>query len=559
MLCPSASNNKGSELIMRYKNTSIRYSYLHFLSLFILVMLLTSITPAQFDKLIFKKDLSLGIENKKIQALGDQNGDGYDDFLIYVCNTKNSYVFFGGNPIDTIPKFTISGGWISFDLLDINNDGHKDLVFITDESYPNRKIKVYYGGPLLDTIPDLVFSPPPGAMNNFGFNSMVLNDFNGDERSELVIYDPFLPYSTQKFPGVLYFYNTKSTFDTIPQYILMGDSANSIRIYQISSSGDVDGDGKTDFTLFGYQTINGKPNYFRRFYLGNSNFGLTPAVTYYQDEHSFNTEYMHITSDLNKDDKSEIVIEDYGFYPYYYYDAILKGGFPIDTIPKWGLNTQNLGINVEVTELGDVNGDGFPDFIGKAFTPGNYAILKLWLGGRNVHTVSDMTWQGKDCIWSDGGFGLIFGAVGDVNGDGIDDIAIGSVTCVGSLGCTPGTIFIFSGDTSVHADTISAIKNEKTTSPSYYELYDPYPNPFNPETIISYRLAVPGSVSLKIFDILGREIAVLIKEEKSSGKYQFIFNASRYNLPSGLYLLEFLVHQNNNIIYKGSKKLNYLK
>jgi hypothetical protein len=63
-----------------------------------------------------------------------------------------------------------------------------------------------------------------------------------------------------------------------------------------------------------------------------------------------------------------------------------------------------------------------------------------------------------------------------------------------------------------------------------------YPNPFNPSTIIEYSIPKRSFVTLKVFDILGREIISLVNEEKPSGKYRFEFNA--HNLSSGLYFYQ---------------------
>jgi Zn-dependent metalloprotease len=61
-----------------------------------------------------------------------------------------------------------------------------------------------------------------------------------------------------------------------------------------------------------------------------------------------------------------------------------------------------------------------------------------------------------------------------------------------------------------------------------------YPNPFNPSTVISYQLSAVSYVTLKVYDILGREVAVLADKEFTAGKYEFEFDAS--NLPSGTYI-----------------------
>ena len=61
-----------------------------------------------------------------------------------------------------------------------------------------------------------------------------------------------------------------------------------------------------------------------------------------------------------------------------------------------------------------------------------------------------------------------------------------------------------------------------------------YPNPFNPTTKINYSTKEKGNVELKIFDLLGSEIATLVNEEKTPGNYEVFFDAS--NLSSGVYL-----------------------
>ncbi|MCK9424467.1 MAG: T9SS type A sorting domain-containing protein [Ignavibacteriaceae bacterium] len=69
--------------------------------------------------------------------------------------------------------------------------------------------------------------------------------------------------------------------------------------------------------------------------------------------------------------------------------------------------------------------------------------------------------------------------------------------------------------------------------PNNFELSQNYPNPFNPTTKINYQLAKNSFVSMKIFDLLGNEITVLVNEEQVAGNYQITFDGSR--LSSGVY------------------------
>jgi hypothetical protein len=66
-----------------------------------------------------------------------------------------------------------------------------------------------------------------------------------------------------------------------------------------------------------------------------------------------------------------------------------------------------------------------------------------------------------------------------------------------------------------------------------YKLNQNYPNPFNPTTTISYQIPVENHVTLKIYDVLGAEVATLINAKQAAGSYDVTFNAS--NLASGIY------------------------
>jgi len=71
-------------------------------------------------------------------------------------------------------------------------------------------------------------------------------------------------------------------------------------------------------------------------------------------------------------------------------------------------------------------------------------------------------------------------------------------------------------------------------APTIFTLEQNYPNPFNPSTVISYQLPVGGNAIIKVYDILGNEVATLVNEQKPAGSYNVTFDAS--TLPSGIYM-----------------------
>ena len=68
-----------------------------------------------------------------------------------------------------------------------------------------------------------------------------------------------------------------------------------------------------------------------------------------------------------------------------------------------------------------------------------------------------------------------------------------------------------------------------------YELFQNYPNPFNPSTVFSWQLAVGSHVTLKIYDVLGNEIATLVNEEQKAGTHNYEFEMRNYELSGGVY------------------------
>ncbi|HVO73270.1 MAG TPA: T9SS type A sorting domain-containing protein [Ignavibacteriaceae bacterium] len=83
-------------------------------------------------------------------------------------------------------------------------------------------------------------------------------------------------------------------------------------------------------------------------------------------------------------------------------------------------------------------------------------------------------------------------------------------------------------------NVVSSVDEKTPAAITEFKLNQNYPNPFNPETKISYSIPVEEFVTIKVYDILGREVAALVNKEESAGNHEINFNAS--SLSSGTYI-----------------------
>jgi hypothetical protein len=104
---------------------------------------------------------------------------------------------------------------------------------------------------------------------------------------------------------------------------------------------------------------------------------------------------------------------------------------------------------------------------------------------------------------------------------------------------------------------VIGVSNKNHILPEKYSLSQNYPNPFNPTTIIKFRIKDSRFVTLKVFNILGKEIATLVNEKLQPGTYEIPFSINRfpdYQLPSGVYFYKITAGNFSN-----TKKMILLK
>jgi hypothetical protein len=143
-------------------------------------------------------------------------------------------------------------------------------------------------------------------------------------------------------------------------------------------------------------------------------------------------------------------------------------------------------------------------------------------GGISANRVA--RWNGA--VWAPLGTGLNDG-VWSLAVIGSDIYAGGVFTQAGSVSTNYIAKYSCSGSTPVGEDKTENIE------PDNFRLEQNYPNPFNPTSTIRYDVPSATFVKISVYDILGREIRVLVNEQKNPGRYEIVFDAK--DLASGLY------------------------
>jgi hypothetical protein len=135
----------------------------------------------------------------------------------------------------------------------------------------------------------------------------------------------------------------------------------------------------------------------------------------------------------------------------------------------------------------------------------------------------------------------------------LQDIMPSTKIDLGGIGL--GTQFI-PGSKKILLSQNSTGVNETETKINEFKLYQNFPNPFNPSTIIKYSLSNNSNVTLKVYNILGKEVATLVDKEQNAGKYQIEFNPSllKTGLSTGVYF-----YRLSTGTASITKKLIYLK
>ncbi|HSL87864.1 MAG TPA: FG-GAP-like repeat-containing protein, partial [Ignavibacteriaceae bacterium] len=481
-----------------------------------IVLLLTTITINAQNPVVLQPWMQVeGTYNG--QKLGSSVGFAGkigDSTIITASDVNGINMYHIKTPDNTVPRFFFPG--VDCSLGDFNGDGIQDLLA------NGNPTKIYLGisEGVFDTIPFFVKHQEPDG-DTFG-RRVAIGKINGDLFDDLVITDDFYPNGLGN--GRVYIFFGGIDMDTIPNFLLDGYIRS--RLGFNITTGDLNNDGYDDIIVKG-RDFNAPTSLDRFPYIKIFLGGNTIDTTAWKYLKGTRTNSFGLSCfDVNGDGVKDLLWTNYSSTDsmnsvYIHYSV----NNDVDTLPSlillnsWAQN---------VTNAGDMNGDGYDDILisSNGSDAGGNSYIFVYSGGPNMDTHFDAA-VGIGGVSNLGAFGSIAG-IGDVNGDGLDDILVGAYTY--QWFTERGKWFIFLGDSSI---PVTSIKDDEFSLPSDFILFQNHPNPFNPKTVISWQSSVFSHTTIKIFDILGKEIATLVDEEKPAGKYEVEFNAG--NLSSGVY------------------------
>lgn len=359
---------------------------------------------------IWESDDASALFGRSVTCLGDVTGDGTDDIAFGAPNygaSDDGAVFFYKGSVSgpspganrTILGDTNSGGLggsIS-DAGDVNNDGFQDLLvggslFANGQANEGRALVYLAAGGTMSTEP--VWEVEGNSVGaRFGSTVAGAGDVNGDGFDDVLV-GAFRFTNGESSEGKAFLYlSSASGIATTPAWQLEGNQASANLSISLAGAGDVNGDGFSDFLVGASGYDNGNTNEGRVYlFLGSSGtISTTPARTY-------------------------------------------EG------------NEDNARFGASVGTAGDVNGDGFADFVigatGAAAGGVARGKVQLYLGsGSSPPSSPTFTYNGTQ---DSGAFGAQAITAGDVNGDGFSDLVISATSHDGNV-TDGGAVFLYYG------------------------------------------------------------------------------------------------------------------
>jgi len=494
-----------------------------------IIDLTTIDTTLYYQKYSYWQTVPLG--NFRTLLVGDVNKNGrpelygqmkdywtdYTDIMAFEMNTNGKFE----------SVFSYDSTVIAGNIYDIDKDGKEELRLVRNNTYnlPGKSFPFYKKGSdtSLSTVLSFIFAPGDTFSQQ---NDNYFGDWDGDQYTDQVFitlnqkinffeYNPLLP-----------------NFDLVYEL-----NYGPIDLYYGGFSiGDFDQDGKTEF-LAG--SVHGKVLSIEN--TGNNSY----APNWEGKVETYNAYLCAETNDLDGNGKKEIWIGGDAFYSGVSVTRITlfesDGNDSYQVVGKIdlvGIFSWDAG-NIQVI---DVDKDGKEEVLLGL----DQTVIILKFNGSLNHQTYEVFYF-KQNNWQNNNIGYYGANLYNLTGDGKDELLINCWDDPPGLGTIKWFNWIYK------PNFVVSVNNEQNTLPKGFSLSSNYPNPFNPQTNIKFEISENSFVSIKVYNILGKEITTLVEKEQTPGSYQISWEAKDSEgrmLPSGVYLIRLTAN---------GKSVNYTK
>ena len=503
------------------------------------VLLNTTSTGNSTPTFSARTDFTTGTSPYSV-GIGDLNGDGKPDMATANNFSDNVSVFLNTTtPGASTPTFTartdftsISTSPSSVSIGDLNGDGKPDMA-VTNQT---GSVSV-----LLNTTAPGASTPTFTARTDFTAgnfpNSVSLVDFNGDGKRDMAVVNGGSSVDVSVFlntttPGAL-----TPTFAPKIEFTGGGFVSNSISV------GDLNGDGKPDMAAV-IEFSNSVSVFLNTTTPGAS----TPSFSANTDFTTGDGPRSVSIRDLNGDGKLDLATANNSGNSV---SVLLNTTTPGASTPTFAPKTDfTTGAQSYSIAIGDINGDGKPDLAtanpvaNTVSVFHNTATLPLpvelasFTSSVNINNVT-LNWStvqeqnNKGFEIERNSFGIGWKKIGYVEGHGTTNTQQNYSFKDNSLNTGRYSYRLKQIDYNGNFEYYELSNEVAIGVPSRYLLAQNYPNPFNPVSIINYQISINSFVTLKVYDLAGKEVASLVNEVKDAGYYTVTFDAK--NLSSGTY------------------------